>query len=99
MCQTAQSAANHTAPAGTPVPDPLTALRQQFPDYDFAPLLDLLGSQSAEGYEAFFNHVAELVCWHLKDGEWDNKHLLRTLLELFHLRDTFRTMRGGPVWK
>jgi hypothetical protein len=25
--------------------------------------------------------------------------LLRTLLELFHLRDTFRTMRGGPVWK
>jgi hypothetical protein len=99
MCQTAQPAANSSTPTGTTSSDPLTALRQQFPDYDFAPLLDLLGSQSAEGYEAFFNHVAELVCWHLKDGEWDNKLLLRTLLELFHLRDTFRTMRGGPVWK
>ncbi len=99
MSQTAQPAANHSAPADATGPDPLTALREQFPDYDFAPLLDLLGSQSPEGYEAFFNHVAELVCWHLKDGEWDNKYLLRTLLELFHLRDAFRTMRGGPVWK
>ncbi len=43
--------------------------------------------------------LPELVCWHLKVGEWDSKLLLRTLLELFHLRDTFRTLRGSPVWK
>ncbi len=92
-----------TNPDQTPfqitLPAALTDLLTRHPGYDFVPLLELITCHPRDGYEAFFNHVAELVCWHLKDGEWDNKYLLRTLLELFHLRDTFRTMRGGPVWK
>ncbi len=63
------------------------------------PLLELLTSHSPDGYEAFFNGVAELVCRHFGTEEWDNLYLRRMMQELFRFRDAFREMRGGKVWE
>jgi hypothetical protein len=76
----------------------LAALLQNHPGYDFVPLLELVTYHPPDEYEAFFNHVAELVCRHLQDGAWDNGYLLRILHELFRFRDAFRAMRGGAGW-
>ncbi len=81
------------------VPAQLASLLQNHPSYDLVPLLELVTCQSPDGYEAFFNHVAELVCRHLHDGEVDNRYLVRILQELFRFRDAFRNMRGGAVWE
>lgn len=76
----------------------LAALLQNHPGYDFVPLLELVTCHPPDGYEAFFNLVADLVCRHLHDGAWDNGYLVRMLLELFRFRDAFRAMRGGAGW-
>jgi hypothetical protein len=62
-------------------------------------LLELVTCQSPDGYETFFNHVDELVCRHLHDGEWDNNCLMRILHELFGFRDAFLSMRGAACWE
>ncbi len=80
------------------LPPQLAILLQNHPDYDFVPLLELVTCHPPDGYEAFFNHVAELVCRHLHDGEWDNRYLVRILHELFRFRDAFRGMRGADAW-
>ncbi len=49
-------------------PAALADLITRHSEYDFVPLLELVTCQSPDGYEAFFNHVAELVCRHLHDG-------------------------------
>ncbi len=95
----------HTSTPNTPgntlpptLPPQLATILQNHPDYDFVPLLELVTCHPPDGYEAFFNQVAELVCRHLHDGEWDNGYLLRMLQELFRFRDAFRGMRGGAGW-
>ena len=80
------------------LPAQLAALLQNHPGYDFVPLLALVTCRPPDQYEAFFNHVAELVCRHMHDGAWDNGYLLRILQELFRFRDAFRGMRGGAGW-
>ena len=77
----------------------LADLITRHPGYDFVPLLELVTGHPPDGYEAFFNHVAELVCRHLHDGTWDNGYLVRILHELFRFRDAFREMRGGAGWQ
>ncbi len=72
--------------------------RNPHPQYDFTPLLELVTSHSPDGYEAFFNQVAELVSWQLQDDKCDNAYLMRIMHELFRFRDAFREMRGGEEW-
>ena len=62
-------------------------------------LLELVTCHPPDQYEAFFNHVAELVCRHLHDGAWDNGYLVRILHELFRFCDAFRGMRCGANWE
>jgi hypothetical protein len=71
---------------------------QRHPQYQFLPLLELLAVNSPDAYEAFFNHVIDLVCWHLQHEAWDNKYLMRILHELFRLRDAFRAVRNAEAW-
>ncbi len=82
-----------------PTSDSLDAFFQRYPGHNFVPLLELVTSHSSDGYEAFFNQVAELVCRHFGDGEWDNAYLLRMTQELFRFRDAFRGMRSGDGWE
>ncbi|MBD0255200.1 MAG: hypothetical protein ICV83_05730 [Cytophagales bacterium] len=96
MRNESRSPENSLPPA---LPPQLANLLSRHPEYDFVPLLELVTCQSPDGYEAFFNHVAELVCRHLHDGEWDNRYLVRILHELFRFRDAFRGMRGGAGWE
>jgi hypothetical protein len=88
-----------TTPNAHNLPPALTDLITRHPGYDFVPLLELVTCHPPDGYEAFFNHVAELVCRHLHDGAWDNDYLVRILRELFRFRDAFRGMRGAPDWQ
>jgi hypothetical protein len=60
------------------------------------PLLEGSPATRPTGTKAFFNHVAELVCRHLYDGEWDNKYLVG-FSGTVPLPDAFRSMRGGAV--
>lgn len=85
---------------GTPALQKLLAAtgKQRNPQHDFAPLLELVTSHSPDGYEAFFNQVAELVSWQLQDDKCDNAHLMKIMHELFRFRDAFREMRGGQEW-
>ena len=72
---------------------------QRHPQYQFLPLLELLSVNSPDAYESFFNHVIEIVCWHLQNDAWDSKYLMHILQELFRLRDAFRSVRGGEAWQ
>ncbi len=72
---------------------------QRHPQYQFLPLLELLAINSPDAYEAFFNHVIELVCWHLQNEAWEGKYLMHILHELFRLRDAFRAVRGAEAWQ
>ena len=76
----------------------LLDLLQSYPQYNFTPLVELVTTLPPDGYEAFFNQVAELICRHMQDEEWDGKYLTRVLQELFRFRDAFRGMRGGESW-
>lgn len=79
--------------------NPFAGLTEQYPGYDLVPLLDLITCNTADAYEAFFNQVAEVICWHLQDDQWDSKYLMHMIHELFRFRDAFRNARGGAVWK
>ena len=72
---------------------------QRDPQYQFLHLLELLAVNSPDAYEAFFNHVIELVCPHLQNEAWEGKYLMHILHELFRLRDAFRAVRGGEAWQ
>ncbi len=72
---------------------------QRYPNYTLLPLLELLAVNSPDAYEAFFNHLIEIVCWHLQNDAWNSKYLMRILQELFRLRDAFRSVRGGEAWQ
>ncbi len=87
------------AQAVPPTPDSINSFLQSYPGHNFVPLLELVSSHSSDGYEAFFNQVAELVCRHFGHGEWDNAYLLRMTQELFRFRDAFRGMRNGDGWE
>jgi hypothetical protein len=81
------------------IPKELINFLQRYPSYDFMPLLELITSNSPDKYEDFFNGVAELVCRHFGNGDWDNHYLLRIMQELFRFRDAFRGMRDGERWE
>jgi hypothetical protein len=72
--------------------------QQPNPQHNFTPLLELVTSHSPDGYEAFFNQVAELVSWQLQDDKCDNAYVMKIMHELFRFRDAFREMRGGEAW-
>ncbi len=81
---------------GTPALQELLATgKQHSAPHDFTPLLELVTSHSPDGYEAFFNQVAELVSWQLQEDKCDNAYLMKIMHELFRFRDAFREMRGG----
>ncbi len=76
----------------------LGTLKQRHPQHDFMPLLELATSHPPDGYEAFFNQVAELVSWQFQDEKWDNAYLMKIMHELFRFRNAFREMRGAKEW-
>lgn len=99
MTTTLQQTEENKIQAEAAIHHQFTDLLQRYPDYDLSPLLDLITCDTADGYEAFFNQLAELISWHLQDDKWDNKYLMRVMHELFRFRDAFRSMRSGAVWK
>jgi hypothetical protein len=76
------------------LPLPATG-KQHGSQHDFTPLLELVTSHSPDGYEAFFNQVAELVSWQLQDDKCDNAYLMKIMHELFRFRDAFRRCGEG----
>jgi hypothetical protein len=72
---------------------------QRHPQYQFLPLLELFSVKSSDAYESFFNHVIEIVCWHLQNDAWEGKYLMHILHALFRFRDAFRAVRNAEAWQ
>ncbi len=95
---TSPTNADNTFQATPALQELLATGKQRNPQHDFTPLLELVTSHTPDGYEAFFNQVAELVSWQLQDDKCDNAYLMKIMHELFRFRDAFREMRGGDEW-
>jgi hypothetical protein len=90
--------ADNTFQATPALQELLATFKQRNPQHDFMPPFELVTSHPPDGYEAFFNQVAELVSWQLQDDKCDNAYLMKIMHELFRFRNAFREMRGGEEW-